>query len=77
MEEFFFWHPAPLLRQGFGRGSVAVGDWPSFDSCLDFTNEAAARFAVFEAWAPRTMAAGTQLQAPLRLPDRRGTVVDE
>src|ERR1700685_2087370 len=60
----------PAIFESLGAGPASIPAWT-------FTNEAASRFAVFEAWAPRTMAAGTRLQAPLRLREHRGAVVDE
>src|ERR1700685_3315790 len=48
-----------------GAGPALIPAWTS-------TDEAAPRFAVFQAWAPRTMAAGARLQAPLRLRESTG-----
>src|ERR1700685_1287025 len=45
---------------------------PALISAWSFTNEAAPRFAVFGAWAPRTMAAGTRLRSASVFADLRG-----
>jgi hypothetical protein len=50
--------PAPSTSSGAG---------PALIPAWTFTNEAAPRFAVFEALATRRMAAGTRLRAPLHL----------